>query len=113
MRDDMLKQYARLNNFLEEHAQLGPFLFENFGWDEIVFTPPFFMRFWFLEYYEDFQVPDTKQYEKVRKWINACIEHPAAQQVSKEEIIKLYYDYSKGAGNGWLLSQSKKFIFYF
>ena len=112
MRDDMLKQYARLNNFLVEHAQTGPFLFENFGWAETVFTS-FFMRFWFLEYYEDFQLPDTKHYQRVREWIDACIEHPAAQQVTKEEIIKLYYDYSKGAGNGALLPNRKRSSFVF
>lgn len=112
MRDAMLGQYARLNDFLVEHAQSSSFLFENFGWAETVFTP-FFMRFWFLEYYEDFQLPNTKQYARVQEWIDACIGHPAAQQVTKEEIIKLYYDYSKGAGNGTLLPNRKfsSFIF--
>lgn len=112
MRDDMLKHYASLNDFLEEHAQSSPFLFENFGWAETVFTP-FFMRFWFLEYYEDFQLPNTKQYVRVQEWIDACVEHPVAQQVTKEEIIKLYYDYSKGAGNGALLSNRKRSSFVF
>ena len=110
--DKMLKQYALLNGFLEEHAQSRPFLFENFGWAETVFTP-FFMRFWFLEYYEDFQLPNTKQYARVQEWMDACVEHPAAQQVTKEEIIKLYYDYSKGAGNGALLPNRKKSSFVF
>ena len=112
MRDEMLKQYARLNDFLEKHAQSSPFLFESFGWAETVFTP-FFMRFWFLEYYEDFQLPNEKQYARVREWIEACVEHPAAQQVTKEEIIKLYYDYSKGAGNGALLPNRKRSSFVF
>ena len=35
--------------------------------------------------------------------MQACIAHPAARQVSQEEIVKLYYDYAKGAGNGALL----------
>ena len=112
MRDDMLKQYARLNDFLEEHAQSSPFLFEKFGWAETVFTP-FFMRFWFLEYYEDFQLPNTKQYARVQEWIDACVEHPAVQQVTKEEIVKLYYDYSKGAGNGGLLPNRQRSSFVF
>ena len=112
MREDMLKHYANLNDFLEEHAQSSPFLFEKFGWAETVFTP-FFMRFCFLEYYEDFQLPNTKQYARVQEWIDACVEHPAAQQVTKEEIIKLYYDYSKGAGNGGLLSNRKHSSFVF
>ena len=112
MRDDMLKHYASLNDFLEEHAQSRPFLFEKFGWAETVFTP-FFMRFWFLEYYEGFQLPNTKQYARVQEWIDACVEHPVAQQVTKEEIVKLYYDYSKGAGNGGLLSNRKQSSFVF
>jgi glutathione S-transferase len=39
--------------------------------------------------------------------------HPAAQQVTREQIIKLYYDYSKGAGNGTLLPGRSKSSFAF
>jgi glutathione S-transferase len=99
LREDMLQQYARLNDFLLEHAPQGPFLFEDFGWAETVFTP-FFERFWFLEYYEDFALPDEPRYARVRQWIDACVSHPAAQQTTREEVVKLYYDYSQGAGNG-------------
>jgi glutathione S-transferase len=98
----MLKQYERLDAFLLEHAPNGPFLFDDLGWAEAVFTP-LFMRFWFLEYYEDFTVPDDERYARVRRWIDACLAHPAAQQVTKEQVVKLYYDYAKGAGNGALL----------
>jgi glutathione S-transferase len=102
LRDSMLKQYAQLNDFLQQHAPGGPFLFEAFGWAETVFTP-FFQRFWFLEYYENFELPDEPRFARVRAWIAACLAHPAAQQVTKEEIVKVYYDYAKGAGNGSLL----------
>lgn len=112
LRQGMLAQYARLNDFLLEHAPEGPFLFERFGWAETVFTP-FFMRFWFLEYYEDFQLPADGRYERVRRWVEACLAHPAAQQVSKEEIVKLYYDYAQGAGNGALLPGRQKSSFVF
>jgi glutathione S-transferase len=112
LREGMLKQYARLNDFLVEHAPSGPFLFEDFGWAETVFTP-FFMRFWFLEYYEDFQLPIEDPYARVRQWRDACLSHPAAQQVTKEEIIKLYYDYAKGAGNGALLPGRRRSSFAF
>jgi len=107
LREGMLKQYAQLNDFLLEHAPKGPFLFEDFGWAETVFTP-FFERFWFLEYYENFELPNEARYARVRQWIEACVAHPAAQQASREEIIKLYYDYSKGAGNGALLPGRSK-----
>ena len=102
LREGMLRQYARLNDFLVEHAPAGTFLWEEFGWAETVFTP-FFGRFWFLEYYEDFELPLEDRYARVRTWRDACLSHPAAQQVTKEQIVKLYYDYAKGAGNGALL----------
>jgi glutathione S-transferase len=112
MREGMLNQYAQLNDFLLAHATAGPFLFEEFGWAETVFTP-FFQRFWFLEYYENFELPDEPRYARVREWVDACMAHPAAQQVTKEEVIKLYYDYSKGAGNGALLPDRRLSSFSF
>jgi glutathione S-transferase len=112
LHDGMLKQYARLDALLIEHSPDGIFLFEHFGWAEAVFTP-LFMRFWFLEYYEDFDLPDNPAYARVRRWRDAAIAHPAAQQVTKEEIIKSYYDYAKGAGNGALLPGRKRSSFIF
>lgn len=102
LREAMLRQYARLDDFLTEHAPQDTFLFDAFGWAETVFTP-LFMRFWFLEYYEDFQLPDEPRFARVRRWRDACLAHPAAQQVTREAIVKLYYDYAQGAGNGALL----------
>jgi glutathione S-transferase len=112
MRENMLKQYARLNGFLMEHSPEGTWLFDEFGWAEAVFTP-MFMRFWFLEYYENFDLPDSAAYARVKRWRDACLAHPAAQQVSKEEIVKFYYDYAKGAGNGALLPGRKLSSFEF
>lgn len=101
-RAGMLRQFERLDDFLGEHSPDGDFLFSAFGWAEAVFTP-LFMRFWFLEYYEGFALPATPRFARVRRWRDACLAHPAAQQVSREEIVKLYYDYARGAGNGGLL----------
>lgn len=112
LRQGVLAQYARLNDFLAEHSPVGPFLFEEFGWAETVFTP-LFMRFWFLEYYEDFELPGEQRYARVRQWRDACLAHPGAQQVTKEKIVKLYYDYAKGAGNGALLPGRKRSSFVF
>lgn len=112
LREGMLEKYAGLNDFLVEHAPREPFLFEEFGWAETVFTP-FFMRFWFLEYYEGFDLPDEPRFARVRAWREACLNHPKAQQVTKEEIVKLYYDYAKGAGNGALLPGRQRSSFTF
>jgi glutathione S-transferase len=108
----LLAQYARLNGLLEEHAPGGTWLFDRFGWAEVVFTP-LFMRFWFLEYYEGFDLPAGAAFARVRRWRDACLEHPAAQQVCREEIVKLYFDYARGAGNGALLPGRTRSSFVF
>ncbi len=111
-RRGMLERYARLDEFLARHNPEGTFLFEHFGLAETVFTP-FFMRFWFLEYYEDFDLPHDEAYARVRRWREACLVHPTAQQVAKEEILKVYYDYAKGGGNGALLPGRERSSFVF
>lgn len=97
----LLACYRDINDFLVDQNPKGPFLFESFGLAEAVFTP-LFKRFWFLDYYEDFELPAGSDYDRVRAWRDACMEHPATKQVTKEEIVKLYYDYALGAGNGAL-----------
>jgi glutathione S-transferase len=96
----MLAQYAKLDDFLMWQNPDGVFLSERFGPAECVFTS-MFARFQFLDYYEDFDLPPDK-FARVRRWRDACLAHPAAQQVSREEVVKSYYDYAKGKGNGAL-----------
>lgn len=110
LRERMLAQYAGLDAFLVQRNPEGTFLFEDFGWAEAVFTP-LFMRFWFLDYYEGFSLPEEARFDRVRKWRAACLAHPAAQQVTQEAIVKLYYDYAKGAGNATLLPGRTKSSF--
>jgi glutathione S-transferase len=112
LRQRMLEQFARIDAFLVEHAPHGTWLFEDFGWAETVFTP-MFMRFWFLDYYEEFDLPAQADYARVRRWREACLAHPAAQQVRREEIVKCYYDYAQGAGNGALLPGRTRSSFVF
>ena len=108
----MLDRYARLDDFLLQHSPSGTFLFEDFGMAETVFTP-FFMHFWFLEYFDGFDLPHEHRYARVRKWRDACLAHPAAQQVTEEQVVKLYYDYARGAGNGALLPGRARSSFVF
>ena len=100
-RDELLGHYAWLDDFLRHHNPDGTFLFDTFGLADLVYTP-MFMRFWFLDYYEGFALPQGADFARVRRWHDACIAHPAAQQVTYEEIVKLYYDYAIGLGNGAL-----------
>lgn len=111
-RDKLLGLYRDLDDFLTAHNPDGTFLFDAFGLAEAVFTP-MFKRFWFLDYYEDFALPDDPAYQRVRRWREACMAHPATDQVSKEEIVKLYYDYALGAGNGALVEGRKVSSFAF
>lgn len=104
----LLEQYALLDDDLRRHGSAGPWFGERFGWAEAVFTP-LFMRLWCLEYYEGFELPDDEprlahlaRFARVRAWRQACLAHPAAQQVQHEEVVKLYVDYALGVGNGGL-----------
>lgn len=108
----LLAQYAGLDAFLRRYAKGETFLFETFGWAEAVLTP-MFMRFWFLDYYEGFALPDGPDFARIRRFRDACLAHPAAQQTSREEIVKVYYDYAKGAGNGGLLPGRSRSSFSF
>ena len=49
----------------------------DFGLAETAFTP-FFMRFWFLEYYENFDLPSDERYDRGCLWCDACLSHPVA-----------------------------------
>lgn len=108
----LLEQYARLDEHLARHALGQPWLQAAFGWAEVVFTP-LFVRFAFLDYYEGFELPREPRFERVRTWREACLAHPAAQQVSAEEVVKLYADYAQGCGNGALPAgrQRSSFVF--
>ncbi len=100
-RQAFLALCGQLDEFLLEQAPTGPWLFEDFGWAETVFTP-LFQRFWFLEYYEAFQLPHEPRHDRVRAWREACLAHPAVGQVVPEQIVRLYSDYALGVGNGAL-----------
>jgi glutathione S-transferase len=93
------EQFALLDAFLARHAIGSVFLFEDFGWAEVAQTP-LTKRLWFLDYYENYQVP--AKLTRVRTWREACLVHPTAQSRSFDEIIKYYYDYSRGIGGGKL-----------
>ena len=110
--DKLLAIYRDINDFLQSQNPDGPYLFDEFGLAEAVFTP-MFKRFWFLDYFENFELPDGKGYDRVRVWREACMEHPSTAQVTKEEIVKLYYDYALGAGNGALVDGRKMSSFAF
>lgn len=112
MRDAMLAQYRRLNDYLVWRNPEGTYLFDRFGLAEAVFTP-MFVRFAFLDYYEGFELPAGPDYDRVRRWREACLAHEAAQQVSAEEVVKVYYDYARGAGNGALLPGRTRSSFVF
>jgi glutathione S-transferase len=112
LRDALLADYRWLNDMLMQHNPEGTFLFDRIGLAECVYTS-LMMRFWFLEYYEGFELPETPDYARVARWRAACLTHPATQQVTPEEIVKLYYDYALGAGNGALLPGRARSSFVF
>ncbi|WP_415146590.1 glutathione S-transferase family protein [Limimaricola cinnabarinus] len=111
-REALLGHYIWLNGMLKRHNPKGTWLFDRFGLPEIVYTP-LLMRFWFLEHYEGFTLPDTPEFARVARWRAACLGHEAAQQVTSDQIVKLYYDYAVGAGNGALPEGRRRSSFAF
>lgn len=98
LRAEVDAQYARLDDFLRHYAPDGDFLFESFGWAEVAFTP-MFKRLRFLDYYEDYRIP--QHLVRVLRWREACLSHPEAERRhAHRELMTLYYDYSQGCGNG-------------
>jgi glutathione S-transferase len=98
MKAEVDAQYAKLDDFLSYYSPDGDFLFEQFGWAEVAYAP-MFKRLWFLEYYEDYQVP--AKLTRLLRWREASLAHPVVKQRhTHEELMKLYYDYSQGGGNG-------------
>ncbi len=98
MKAEVDAQYARLDDFLGYYSPGGTWLFDEFGWAEVAYTP-MFKRLWFLEYYEAYEIP--QHLTRLLKWREACLAHPVAQRHhGHEELMKLYYDYSQGGGNG-------------
>jgi glutathione S-transferase len=106
----MNAQFAKLDDFLRWQAPDRVFLFDDFGLAETVFTP-MFARFGFLEYYEGYEIP--KELARLHRWRDACLAHPVAQGVSREQIVKLYYDYALGVGGGPLPTGRKVSSFVF
>ena len=100
-RNRHLKLYREMNDILVNYAPGDTFFFDRFGWAEVIFTP-MFQRFWFLEYYEGFELPQGGEFDRVRRWRAACLGDAHAQQVTFDQIVKLYYDYALGKGNGAL-----------
>lgn len=93
-------EYGRLDAFLRRYGGSGPFLFDDFGWAEVMLTP-LMKRLECVAYYENYRIPD--RLDRVANWHAACLAHPAAQSRKVEEVLKLYYDYSRGAGGGALV----------
>lgn len=108
----LLDLSAEIDRFLMQQNPDGTFLFERFGRAEAVYAP-IFMRFWFHDYFDGFELPCDGRFDRVRRWRDACLEHPAAQQVSREEIAKLNCDYALGAINGALLPGRARSSFVF
>eukprot|EP01134_Creolimax_fragrantissima_P007299 CFRG7299T1 len=102
--EEYLEVWREIDDFLIRHNPKGVFLYDDvgmggFSMPEIVFTPLFEAN-WVNEYYEDFQIPDTLEYTRVIKWRDACLAHNMSSVVTKEEIVKLWYDTVKGVPMG-------------
>lgn len=110
--DKMLGHFRKLNALFLEWSTGDTFFHNEFGFVETIFAPVL-QRFWFLDYFEGFKLPETDEYARIRVWMDVTRAHPTAHQVQFDEVVKLYYDYAKGAHNGALLDGRTKSSFVF
>jgi glutathione S-transferase len=96
--------FASVDSFLNRHAKSKNFLFDRFGWAEAIFVPAL-KRLWCVEYFDDYSIPQSLT--RLHRWRDAALDHPSAQLRSREEIVKLYFDYSRNAGSGALAEGRK------
>lgn len=103
LHEKVLETWRWVDDFLMRYNPDGTYLFDEdgYGMAEVTFAP-FFARYVLNEYYLGFELPDTDEYARVRRWRDACVdnEHLQATSMSDEDFIKLYFDYSRGFGNG-------------
>lgn len=101
--DDALSTWRWVNDFLNRHNQGGIYLHDEDGFSlsEVNFAP-FFMRYCLNDYFRAFRLPDDDAYARVRRFRDALLEHPVVKETGMpdEDFIKLYFDYSRGYGNG-------------
>ena len=65
LRAEVDGHWGKLDEFLSYHSPDGDFLFEDFRWAEACYAP-MFKRLWFLEYYEDYEIPAA--FGRARRW---------------------------------------------
>jgi len=96
-----LASWRWIDMFLEHNGYAGDFLGDGIGLAEIS-VAPFFLRYEVVAYYQDFEVPDQPEYERVRRWHDQLLAHPIVQSTAESipDLIKLYEDYTLGYFNG-------------
>lgn len=75
----------------------GPFFTgQTFGMVDIMMIPHV-IRFNVLKYYRDFQIPETKEFERFCIWKKACENHPSvkATLADNEKLIESYRRYAE------------------
>lgn len=97
-------QVKRLDAFLRRHAPHSVFLFAQPGLAEAAYAP-FFLRFSpLLAHYDLWHYP-AAGVERFMAFHDACLallRDPALSEVSEARVVKAYYDYAVGSGNGKL-----------
>ena len=93
---ELLKNLAELSKNISDD---GPyFAGKSFGMIDIMLVP-YTLRFFILKYYRGFEIPETEDYSKLRKWMEACHRHEwvSATQPDSDALIKEYKRYADNA----------------
>lgn len=111
LREEALATWKFIDEFLTRHNPEGVYLDDDAGFSLAeVNIAPFFVRYCLNEYYRGFSLPEGAEYARVRRFRDALLAHPAVQTTGlpADDFIKLYYDYSRGYGNGSTASEDER-----
>jgi len=99
--DKVLETWRSLDVFLVRNNPHGVWAFDEFGMADLTYAP-FFQRACVNGYYRWFEVPDRPEYQRVRRWRDACLAHPLvrATGMPEDHYIKLYWDHARGYRRG-------------
>jgi len=96
-----LETWRSLDTLLESYGYESGFIAEKMELPEILIAP-FFHRYGVVEYYQGFRLPESEEYDRVRRWKDAILAEDLVQQTAEpmEDLIKMYEDYTLGHFNG-------------
>ena len=107
-RAELLQNLADLSQAMSDE---GPyFMGQNFGMLDIMLVP-FTLRFYILKHFTGFEIPETTEYEKLRKWMKVCHTNEAVRATVADagKLLDYHKQYSGTASEDAVAKKTATF----